>query len=163
MKLCLGSGWGWGWGEEVPPLVFLSWCVFLSKPRSFASLKASIYEAASRPHSEQMRIFRGPQTRGHFRNLLDPVVLPQQPGKPKLEISRAPQSASQLPRRHALVKGGAGSLATTKEVTTVTGPPVGRGSRGLAQGRAKCYQLELSASSQTPDRSGYKPSRFTLQ
>lgn len=34
----------------------------------------------------------------------------------------------------AVMKGGAESLAIAKEVTTATGPPAGRGLRGVARG-----------------------------
>lgn len=97
----------------------------------------------------------------HFRNLQEPAVLPTAARQDQARDLTGSQSQPHSCQGDK--KGGAGSLATTKEVTTVTRPPVGRGSRGLAQGRAwQWYPLKLSASSQAPDRSGYKPSRFTL-
>lgn len=120
--------------------------VFLSVSRSFESLRASIVQSV-RLHlyptvskcGEPIRSLRAPARLWHFRNLLDPSSpsSSKSQARPGLRSHGLPESAPQLPRRHALVKGGAGSLATTREVTTVTRPPVGRGWRGLAQGRAQ--------------------------
>lgn len=93
-----------------------------------------------------MRIPRAPQAHWPFRNLLNTAVSPpaarspEQAG-PGTGCSRQDQALAAVYRESpgdlkpacltvakshtVLVKGGAGSLATTKEITTATRPPVG--------------------------------------
>lgn len=130
----------------------------------------SVCKAASQPHgananpqsssgSLALQKSAGPAARHSMQagpgpgcGLQSPAAL--MPGGACLTIAQSPG---------ALAKGGAGSLTSTKEVTAATRPPVGRGLRGVARGRAWWwYRLGSPASSQAPD-TRVKPKAGTSQ